>query len=43
MKRLEVSITSTREYAMAFAVREGRMKEVQSYEDASNGKTDEDH
>ena len=43
MERLEVSITNTREYAMAFAVGEGRIKEVQSYEDAGNGKTDESH
>ena len=43
MERLEVSITNTREYAMAFAVGEGRIKEVQPNEDAGNGKTDESH
>ena len=43
MERLEVSITNTREYAMAFAVGEGRIKEVQPNEDAGNGKTDEGH
>ena len=43
MERLEVSITNTGEYAMAFAVGEGRIKEVQPYEDAGNGKTDESH
>ena len=43
MERLEVSITNTREYAMAFAVGEGRIKEVQPNEDAGNGKTNEGH
>lgn len=43
MERLEVSITNTRDHAMAFAVGEGRSKEAERDENTGDRKTDEGH